>query len=152
MNLDEFQLPIMKKLYSTEASVRTEDEDSWKYFSQSGKKGIDNPSHFPIIILGDEPRTLNDKNELLQLPDDTQCMGQWQGENRSDFFKFTAGQYKHYITTIMRQAEERAVAEAQLRPQPRNRLEQMIEDAVRILRNDNSLTVRIVPKDPQRAE
>jgi len=33
----------------------------------------------------------------LDLPDDTKMMGQWEGEWRSDFFKFSAGELKTFV-------------------------------------------------------
>ena len=155
MNLNEFQHPIMNKLYSTEASVRT--EDVTKYFSMSGPNGIDNPSHYPIIVIGisedgtPSTRALTNKNELLALPDETQCIGQWRGENRSDFFKFTARQYKEHISLATKHVAPTAPDQDETKSEPQDRLTLMMRDAIRFIRNDKSLEVRLVT-EPQRAE
>lgn len=101
--------PAIAHLYTKQASVRN---DYVNYFDYSSERGIDNPSHFPILVTfideNGKPkvRALKNKNELLDLPDDTQCVGQWRGENRSDFFEFTALQYKQHVENARKRAEE----------------------------------------------
>lgn len=95
----KYMLPIMEELYGEDAKVRK--SGAVRYFSMSGNKGIDNPSHYPVIALlidnGKPTATpLSNKDEVLNLPDETVCMGQWAGENRSDFFEFTAKEYKDF--------------------------------------------------------
>jgi hypothetical protein len=44
-----------------------------------------------------EVTIVDDPRELLSMDDSTQVMGRWRGEWRSDFFQFTAGQYRQYV-------------------------------------------------------
>lgn len=135
--------------------------------------GIDNPSHYPVIAFLDEPTPLNDKNQILNLPDDTKCMGQWRGENRSDYFQFTAGQYKRHDALEAEQArirnekekerlEKVATAESLSRKLasglPRapeedilycEKLSKSLTSLVRILRDDPTVIVTVSPPKPK---
>jgi hypothetical protein len=44
-----------------------------------------------------EVRIIDNKEELLALPDETPVMSQWSGQWRSDFFHFTVGDFRKFI-------------------------------------------------------
>lgn len=168
MDVQNTQLSIYERLYSTRASVRQ--EEAFRYFGESGENGINNPSHYPVLATTVTDgqvsiRALRDKSEILRLSDETKCVGQWGGQNRSDFFEFTALDYKRFVEIcskadkerreqeeqdkerrLANEAEERRQAELRARAKPGApdpvRLEKMIRDALRILRNHETGTAR----------
>lgn len=77
--------------------------DLENYFELSGIFECEKLSHTPFLvfrIVEDtvHVRTADNARTLLGYPDDTQVMGQWPGKKRSDYFRFTVGQYREYIT------------------------------------------------------
>lgn len=174
MESNDDGLPIYEKLYSKKAKINK--DRCFDYFSKSGLSGIDNPSHNPVIAFLDEPTPLSDKSEILNLPDDTKCMGQWRGENRSDYFQFTAGQYKEYVEAEREQSRIRYKKEEErnehlkkeetlkslnqklnsklpLTPEEQlllsEKLSRMLTSAVRILRDDPTVEVTVSPPKPK---
>ncbi len=45
---------------------------------------------------------IDNYKELLALEDTTPVMAQWRGEWRSDFFKFTVGDYRNYVDDLLK--------------------------------------------------
>lgn len=59
-------------------------------------------NHTPFIAFVTEKdsvrvRVIPNRNFLLELPDDTPVMAQWQGQWRSDFFQFKVSDVRNYI-------------------------------------------------------
>jgi hypothetical protein len=76
--------------------------DVENYFKKSGVVDSERLDHTPLLafIVSNETvkvRIIDKPAELLSLTDETQVMGQWSGEWRSDFFQFTVGQYRQYV-------------------------------------------------------
>ncbi len=78
---------------------RTDIDD---FFRLSGVLDIERLDHTPLLVFVAtedtvEVRIVQKPAELLSFPDETPVMGQWRGEWRSDFFRFTVGQFRrHY--------------------------------------------------------
>jgi len=78
---------------------RTDIED---YFEISGIFELPKITHTPFLVFIQtedkvEIHIVTSARKLLDYPADTQVMGQWAGNWRSDFFKFTVGQYRAYL-------------------------------------------------------
>jgi hypothetical protein len=81
-------------------SGRTDVDD---YFRLSGIREQRVLKHTPflVFIVHDDTvdvRIVDKPKDLLSYPDETQVMTQWAGQWRSDFFQFTVGQFRQYIT------------------------------------------------------
>lgn len=61
-----------------------------------------NAAHFPYIVMWEAGPGIDTVNvttvrnvvDLLQYPDDAMVLWQWQGAERSDFFRFTVGDFR----------------------------------------------------------
>ncbi len=78
--------------------------DLENYFELSGIFECEKLNHTPFLVFVIEDtlvcvKTVDNALALLDYPDETQVMGQWPGKKRSDFFRFTVGQYRKFITT-----------------------------------------------------
>ncbi len=78
---------------------RTDIDD---YFEKSGVLFYERLNHTPLLVFvaSEESvrvRIVDRPAELLSLPDETQVMGQWEGQWRSDFFQFTVGDYRRHL-------------------------------------------------------
>jgi hypothetical protein len=76
---------------------RTDLED----FFESGVFSSGTSRHHPFLVFVVKKNDVsivlaNSVNQLLQFPDETKVMAQWQGQWSSDFFQFTIGDYKKY--------------------------------------------------------
>ena len=82
--------------------VRKEDfrHDLDDYFRLSGVREWTKLSHTPFIVLNDGQIELcfNMKNLLEKYPPETEVIGQWKGEWRSDFFHYTIQDLIDYNT------------------------------------------------------
>lgn len=79
---------------------RTDVED---YFRLSGIRESRKLKHTPFLIFVEnddniEIQIIDGADQLLRFPDETKVMAQWAGQWRSDFFQFTVGQFRSYIT------------------------------------------------------
>ena len=74
------------------------------YFAK-GDIHLDKWDHTPVLVFlsgadGENVVTVtlvHNEAELLDYPDDTPCMSQWRGKYRSDFFKFTVGDFRAFL-------------------------------------------------------
>lgn len=78
---------------------RTDTED---YFEISGIFELPKITRTPFLVFAQtddkvEVHIVSSARELLDYPPDTQVMGPWTSKWRSDFFKFTVGQYRAYL-------------------------------------------------------
>ena len=83
-----------------ERSGRTDTADFFRLSDiRSCKKLIRTPA---LAFVEDEDgvvvQIVQDPRKLLDLPDDTGVMMQWSGTWRSDFFQFTVGDLRTYVT------------------------------------------------------
>ena len=84
--------------------VRTSGRDDLEAFF--GKSGVctGKLSHAPILAFVEveswvvEVLVLDSAHKALGYPDETRCMAQWIGKWRSDFFKFTVGELRKYMS------------------------------------------------------
>ena len=89
--------------------VRTSGRDDLEAFF--GKSGVctGKLSHAPILAFVEieswvvEVLVLDSAHKALGYPDETRCMAQWSGYDligkwRSDFFKFTVGELRKYMS------------------------------------------------------
>jgi len=72
------------------------------YFKLSRVFDAEHLNHTPLLVFSIENDTVrvslvHNPTELLSMEDDTQVMGQWRGEWRSDFFRFSVGQYRQFV-------------------------------------------------------
>lgn len=79
---------------------RTDIED---YFRLSGMRENKKNPHHPFLVFDTRNRKIQVKIienpvELLSFSDGTKVMAQWSGRWRSDFFQFTIGQLKKFIS------------------------------------------------------
>jgi hypothetical protein len=73
-----------------------------QYFSISGVFDYEQLNHTPFLVFEIAGETLHvqiieNAQKLLSFPDETQVMGQWKGDFRSDYFQFKVGQYRQYL-------------------------------------------------------
>jgi hypothetical protein len=59
--------------------------------------------HHPFVVFVESDdnvgvRIVDNAANLLAYPDETKVMAQWGGQYRSDFFQFTVGQFRRYIS------------------------------------------------------
>lgn len=81
------------------------------YFKSSGIRAYKVLSQTPLLVFHDEldgvrVEVVRRPVALLDLPDDTPVMGQWQGKHSSDFFQFTVGQFRAYVDANPRSADQ----------------------------------------------
>ncbi len=81
-------------------------KDLEDYFSKSGVFNAPKLSHTPFLVflVSDDlvdVKIIESAEQLLRFPDDTAVMGQWRGEWKSDFFQFTVGQYRKFMSQQM---------------------------------------------------
>lgn len=81
-------------------SGRTDVDD---YFQLSGIREYTDLRHTPFLVFAEkgnviEVQIVRSATQLLDYPDHTKAMGQWKGKWRSDFFQFTVGQFRTFIT------------------------------------------------------
>jgi hypothetical protein len=72
-----------------------------EYFKLSGVFESERLTHTPLLVFIAEQdavtvRIVDKPTDLLSFPEETPVMGQWTGQWRSDFFQFTAGQYRQH--------------------------------------------------------
>jgi hypothetical protein len=72
------------------------------YFKLSGVLEAERLTHTPFLVFVEiegniQVRIVDNLSDLLKFSDDTQVMGQWRGEWRSDFFQFTVKHCRNYI-------------------------------------------------------
>ena len=79
--------------------VRTDLEDFFKHL-----RGRKNLPHHPFIVFDESPKTyvkidiVHKPKELLENYKDKQkVLCQWGGQWRSDFFKFTVGEFRRFL-------------------------------------------------------
>ena len=87
---------------------RTDTDD---YFEISGIFELPKLIHTPFLAFSQTEDVLEvhiviNARELLEYPNDTPVMGQWSGKWRSDFFRFTVGQYRAYLEEQARRQSE----------------------------------------------
>jgi hypothetical protein len=75
-----------------------------EYFNLSGVFESERLTHTPLLVFITEQdavtvHIIDIPTDLLSFPDETPVMGQWTGQWRSDFFQFTAGQYRQHVAT-----------------------------------------------------
>lgn len=78
------------------------------FFSRSKFEDPDVLRHHQILLFrveydDVEVMIIKDANDLLLYSDDTKCMAQWPGAKRSDWFKFTVGDYKNHLNVTVPQ-------------------------------------------------
>jgi hypothetical protein len=69
-------------------------KDTDAYFRQSGVLSYEALTHTPFLVFvidggTVDVRIVGSAEGLVEYPPDTQVMGQWKGQYRSDFFQFT---------------------------------------------------------------
>jgi hypothetical protein len=74
-----------------------------EFFRLSGIRETKRLNHHPLLIFmvtGATVRVVieSDPRRLLEYPADTRVMAQWGGQWRSDFFQFTVGQFRDYVS------------------------------------------------------
>lgn len=77
--------------------------DLAEYFKLSGIREHRKLTHAPFLVFiasanTVEVRIVDNAKKLLEYPDATQVMGQWRGEWKSDFFRFTVGDLRAHVT------------------------------------------------------
>lgn len=77
-------------------NFRTDIED---YFQLSGVRECKKLSHHPFVVFtGDFIEIVYSAVELVNnFSDDVEVIAQWGGNYKSDFFKFTVGDFKRHI-------------------------------------------------------
>ena len=81
--------------------VLTGRTDLQDYFGISGVFDGLKLTHTPFLVFKTSEEQVRVEivdtvAQLLHFPDDTQVMGQWRGEWKSDFFQFTVGDYRSF--------------------------------------------------------
>ena len=83
------------------------------YFELSGireEKALPHTPFLAFLVEGERVRVqiVASARALLCLPDDTPVMGQWTGNWRSDFFRFTVGEFRAHVAAFPCSSEQRA--------------------------------------------
>lgn len=84
------------------SAAKNDEESLAAYFTRvvlAYGKLTDTPM-LAFVVSGDTltVEIITKPGDTLKLPDDIQMMGQWRGEWKSDYFSFTAGQLKRFVT------------------------------------------------------
>ena len=85
---------------------RTDVDD---YFRLSGIRESKKLVHTPLLVFIATEDTVQvhiveNPKDLLSYADETKVMGQWRGQWRSDFFRFTVGQLRQYLADHPRES------------------------------------------------
>lgn len=85
--------------------------DLKEYFEKSGNFSGAKLNHTPFLVFSEKDDVIHvhiveSADRLLEFPDETPVMGQWQGNFRSDFFQFTVGDYRPYADAKRIQQEK----------------------------------------------
>ncbi len=73
------------------------------YFAKSGIRSTRKLEHHPLLIFIEKEgkvrvEIVDSASRLLDYPNETPVMGQWPGQWRSDFFQFTVGEFRDFVT------------------------------------------------------
>lgn len=84
-----------------EINIKSGRDDVGDFFRKSGIREYKKLQHTPFVVIassdnGVDVDIVDSAKKLLQFPDNTPVLAQWRGEYRSDFFKFTVGQFRKY--------------------------------------------------------
>jgi hypothetical protein len=86
--------------------------DTKDFFEKSGNfdTGV-KLVHTPFLVFLEGENAIHVQiaetvERLLIFPDEAPVMAQWQGNDRSDFFRFTVGDYRSYAEEKKKRAEE----------------------------------------------
>lgn len=79
-------------------NIRTDVEEYFRRVVLAYGKLTDTPLvAFVFRANGIDVEVITKPGQTRFLPDETPMMGQWRGEWRSDYFRFTAGQLKAFV-------------------------------------------------------
>lgn len=73
------------------------------FFEQSGIRLCRPERHHPFLVLnrtGESTTSIevvNNTMDLIKYPAKTRVLIQWRGNRRSDFYKFTVGEFKRHL-------------------------------------------------------
>jgi hypothetical protein len=75
------------------------------YFRKSGVLTARKLPHTPFLVFVEnandiEVRIVDNVHSLLGHADSTKVMGQWSGQWRSDFFQFTVGDVRKFVSAL----------------------------------------------------
>lgn len=84
-------------------NIKSGRDDLADYFQKSGIREYKKLQHAPFVVMipGEDSvdvDIVDNAKKLLAFADDTPVLAQWRGEWRSDFFRFTVGQLRQYVT------------------------------------------------------
>lgn len=78
---------------------RHDPESIEKFFEMSGALDKTKQSKLPYVVVSDLIEVVYLRDELLgRFADDVWVLRQWEGKYASDFFRFTVGQMRAYLT------------------------------------------------------
>ncbi len=94
---------------NTDKKIRTANRH---FFEGSGIRNCKEQKQRPFLVFRPTKTRMNvdlcfNTNDLLDMPDNTKVMAQWQGKSRSDFYRFTVRELKQHIADNPRQARQR---------------------------------------------
>jgi hypothetical protein len=90
----------MSTILATNKNIRAANR---YFFENSGMREGKGIAHHPFIVFKRTDKRINvevveDPVQLLTFPPRTKVIAQWKGKRKSNFFRFTVGQLKKYIS------------------------------------------------------
>jgi hypothetical protein len=94
-------------------NVRTDLEDFWPHSGVLADRRRPHHPFLALVVRGDEVTVcvIPKSADARLLPPETVLLAQWEGEFRSDFFRFTAGELNREMTKRERALNEDPFAE-----------------------------------------